>query len=103
MSTDKTELTSEVAFLGCLGAIALTPLVALLDGWAMAVMWRWFVVPIFHIQALGVAPCCGLVVLAALLTHQDSKRSVEGWALYALYVVRPLMLLGIGWIVRLFL
>ena len=94
-----------LALFGCFGVIAMMPVVSLIDGWALATMWRWFVVPIFHLPALGLAYAIGIGLVASLLTHQDKGKPDPSDTWYrpvTSALMRPLVTLGIAWIVRLF-
>src|SRR5262245_30592655 len=82
----------------------------LLNGWALTVLWGWFIRPTFHLPALNIAPAIGLSIVIWLLTRRydaNEKRertTTEKWLEPIVYaIVSPLLSLGIGWIVHLFM
>lgn len=101
----------ESAALSCLGALFLLFVIvagdAIGQGLALSVLWRWFTVPLFGLpeltlwQALGVS----LVVSAAMSKNVDlesgeSDLLTQVLKAVAVIVLRPLFLIGIGWVVR---
>lgn len=102
----------ENAVLSCSGALFLLFVIIVGDaigqGLALSVLWRWFAVPLFELpeltlwQALGVS----LVVSAAMSKNVDLESNNESDLLTKIFkavgviVLRPLFLIGIGWVVR---
>jgi hypothetical protein len=62
---DMTELAVKILVLS-----VATPVSWVMDGWALSLLWKWFVLPTFHIPAPSVAVCVGIVAGFVLLTHQ---------------------------------
>ena len=94
----------------CLGlavvAIALIVVGSIMNGWVLSVMWGWFVVPLFGVPVLKVAPAIGVALVAKMLTHQSSSKSNEKkdtsetvGELIAAAFLSPMVTLLIGWIV----
>jgi hypothetical protein len=82
-------------------AIFFIPL-ALLDGWALSVLWRWYVVPVVHLQPISVVEAYGLALFVAALRAKRSKDDedvLEGAVASLVYAaLMPLLLLGLGWV-----
>jgi len=103
--------------LGCLisffGLLAL-PFAYVVNGWALSILWRWFVVSTLNLPSLSIPAAIGIAIIAGYLTEkgyedEDSKNRSEGDR--QVYVVmslvyafaRPLVSLGVGWIVLQFM
>lgn len=74
-----------------------------LNGYALTVLWTWFVVPTFGAPALGLAQAIGLAVVVSYLTHQYSAKSDKktDWSETAAFIiVKPAFALLVGWIVK---
>jgi len=91
-------------------AVAVASLGIVWRGWVMTKLWAWFVVPVFGLPALGLAAAIGLSLTIGFFTYQYSdtvqeKRKGYAATAYPLGVVflYPAVLLGIGWIVTLFM
>lgn len=46
---------------------------AIFNGYALSVLWGWFIVPTFGLPALAVAPAIGVALVVSYLTHQELK------------------------------
>ena len=95
-----------IVFLGCLGVASAMVISSIVGGWALSVMWGWFVVPLFGLPALSIPYAIGLsLTLNYLIANSDDKRNKDEdrteAALYAIIIafVRPLLVLFFGWIV----
>ena len=81
----------------------------LLNGWAFSLLWEWFVVPLGY-PVLSIPQAIGLAMTIAYATHQYQKDENKGkrftevlaWGV-SLAIVKPLMSLGIGLIIKSFL
>jgi len=100
------------AGLGCLTLPLVLVLSALVNGLVLSVLWRWFMVPIFHMQVLTVAQAIGVCITLRSFTASASESSgddepfdVWGYIRRALttIVMRPAVILGIGYVVKAFL
>jgi hypothetical protein len=77
----------------------------ILNGWALSLLWYWFVVP-FGIPEIGISWAIGLGILFSLLTnHNEPKKNDEtdNGKLSAFAVVRPLLAVAVGYIVHSFM
>lgn len=95
---------------GCTGAAVLAAAVivgfALLHGWAIQTLWGWFVAPVFHVQYLTLIQAIGLgLIVQTISPSPDIKqKSDDGtWASLATVVARPMIAVGIGWVVNMFM
>lgn len=92
----------------CIAMLAAIPL-AIWNGYALMVLWGWFVVPLFDLPPLTIAQAIGLSVLVGFLTHQrieskEDEKPVEDTISAVLFAsVKPAMALLIGWIVTLWM
>lgn len=86
--------------------VCVSVLSSLWNGYALSILWRWFVVPLFGAPALGLGYAIGLSLIATFLTHQNSatKSDPNEWArLLRLAIcynaIRPVITLAAGWLV----
>lgn len=82
----------------------------LLNGWALTILWGWFIRPTFHLPTLNLAPAIGLSIVIGFLTRrydsseQKKQTTSQKWVEPLAYAMAsPLLSLGIGWIVHLFM
>lgn len=80
---------------------------AIWNGYALTILWGWFVVPTFGAPMLALAPAIGLAMVASYLTHQYTpKVAREGstWEQigHALShtAMKPAIALLVGWVVK---
>lgn len=101
-----------LAFLGgVVGLIVLMAFSAVFSGYALSVLWGWFIVPIFHLPQLSITAAIGISLVIGYLTHQiindpkDSDRSfAEKIGVATAYsILKPGSALLIGWVVHLFM
>ena len=95
-----------------LGFIVLVVPELFLDAWIVMLLWRWFVVPILNLPALGYLQAMGISLVIGYLTyHGSAARKKEDqpspedmiihWLVYS--VLLRLYTLFIGWILHLFI
>lgn len=68
----KKEMSCWTALALLVGAIILLPLVSLLNGWVLSILWGWFVVPTLHLPPLTLFPAIGIALVAAFLIYVPS-------------------------------
>ena len=100
------------AVLGAVGAaVALIALAAILNGYALSVLWSWFMVPTFHLPPLGIVPAMGMAMVVSFLTyHYDEDKAKEqasqseriGKVCMSI-ILRPVMALILGWVIHQFM
>lgn len=102
------EKSGEVVICFLLSLLVL-PVISLWNGYALSILWGWFVVPVFSAPPLGVAAAIGIAIVASYLTyhyrHEPEHGSVTDrlatsivWAL-----VKPCFALALGYVVQRFL
>jgi hypothetical protein len=98
-----------MAIISFIGFIAVSLLSHILNGFALTVLWGWFIVPVFGLPVLAIVPAIGLALVAGFLTHQVVKtptgESLSDTLVKCLTISlsKPILFLLIGWIVTLFL
>lgn len=81
-------------------AMCLVP-VALLDGWAVMSLWRWFIIPL-GASRISLAHAIGISIFANLLTarYRRLEDDAEVAERIAYAFAAPLMALLLGWVVQ---
>jgi hypothetical protein len=71
-------------------------------GWAVSILWGWFVAPVFGLPAITISQAAGLsLVLSAMRAKLSAPKDETGLALKVLTVViGPPMAVGVGWVVK---
>lgn len=81
----------------------------ILEGLVFVQMWRWFVIPTFHVPDVSVAAAIGLGFLISMATYhfrpispsvdedESTRRSLQ---LIGATFLNPLLILVAGWIVH---
>lgn len=85
--------------------IWLTVICAMLEGWALSVLWGWFVVPVFGLPHLRIPVAIGIALLVGMVTHRVRKEEHQPDTVTVLAhgLVMPFIYVGIAWIVKLFI
>lgn len=102
-------MNSQEKFVSCLGvlavAIGFTIVGAVLNGWALSVLWGWFIVPVLKVPQLTILQAIGVAMVVSFLTknYSTSDKS-KGTAdligdLIAATLINPVLTIGLGWIV----
>ena len=99
----------------CIGivfsTVALIVIGALMNGWALTLLWLWFIVPIFNAPTLSLVYAIGLSLVVGFMmskmekTKSDKKDSfMETFITAAVYTIfTPLIYLFLGFLVKLFI
>lgn len=102
-------MTASAVLGGIVGVGLLMVLSSIFNGYALSVLWGWFVVPTFGAPALGVVPAIGVAMAVSYLTHQMhdcQEETTFGETIAkgtAMAVLKPSFALFFGWIVHLFM
>jgi len=74
-----------------------------LNGFALAVLWDWFVSDVFGVKNLSVPEALGIALLVGFLTHSyaEDKRDIADKL--ASIIARPIIVVLIGAIYQLFI
>jgi hypothetical protein len=89
--------------------IAAMFLSAIWSGWVLTVLWGWFIVPLFGLPALSLVYAIGFSLVVRFLVFQIPNTTKNEDTSYKIYeaaaysVVQPLVFLGVGFIVTLFM
>lgn len=84
--------------------VILIPAAILWAGYALQVLWGWFIVPAFGLAALTLPQAIGIDVIVTMLTShaRRSDESPQFAAAVGRAAVMPAMYLLIGWVARQF-
>jgi len=80
---------------------------AIVNGWVLTHLWHWFMVPIFGLHDLTIAPAIGLGLIVSFLTNKgriakkDSRET--DWGATIGYLLSPFVVLFFGYVVHLFM
>jgi len=89
--------------------LIVTPLVAILQGWVLTVLWSWFIVPTFGLPELSIAVAIGLSLIVSMFrgynntTKNENLEKSEQVGKVIVLLFGPLFVLFLGWIVHLFM
>lgn len=100
--------------LAVLGAIVGIPVLialgSIFNGYALKVLWGWFIVPIFHLPQLSIPSAIGIALVVGYLTKQTNdceEKERSGGEKFSRAVLeailRPSLALLVGWIVQKFM
>ncbi len=74
-----------------------------LRGWALSVLWGWFVVP-FGVAAIGPAHAYGLVLISEMFrswpVEQAAMQKCNEASVWMLSLGVPLAVVGMGWTIK---
>lgn len=97
--------------MGCIGVIFTIVFVLVVgtigNGWALSVLWGWFVVSIFDLPALTLVQALGIGLIVSFFTNDLQKEDNAGKDLnYAeklvytciMVILKPLIYISLGWI-----
>jgi hypothetical protein len=78
---------------------------AVLRGWVLSILWRWFAVPMFGLPGIGIAEAVGVALIVAMLTHEHrrepkSESTSDSLTDAAAVFLRPLFALLVGWVAK---
>lgn len=82
---------------------------SIVNGWALSLLWRWFVAPQFGLPALTVVQAIGVgLTINLLITHSATSADTRGTAekigaAISESIARPLLAVVIGAIVKIFM
>jgi len=103
----KTEdITVGKVMAGLIAYIVLIPYSMILNGWAFAKLWAWFIVPSFGLPLLSIPVAMGVALVVTYLTYQvpNSKSDYNMVELlfrgFSFATFKPLICLGTGYIIK---
>jgi len=74
-----------------------------LKGIALQMLWRWFIIPIFHLSPLSLLQAIGIAMVVGFLTKQHIPTSKEPDAKKELVLhafIQPIAVIIVGWIIH---
>ena len=71
-------------------------------GWAVSILWGWFVVP-FGLPSLSIPWAIGLASVAKMIISSGKKTSPEGIEEWTAHLLSPLFVVGMCWVVKSFM
>lgn len=80
----------------------------MLWGWALQVLWSWFVIPVFGFAALTLPQAIGLRLFSGIFTATHATKEFEDKDAKLVYnltmmFLAPLFVIGMGYVVTLFM
>lgn len=105
MAKDDDDASGGEYALGCVVILLLIPVGIFMRGWALTMMWGWFVTP-FGVMQIGMAHALGLASCIALFHgvssnsgKSDNDKPAKFVAkVFATVVLGPLLIVGIGYL-----
>lgn len=90
------------ALLSVFAVIGIVSLLVVLNGWALSVLWGWFIVPLFGLPVLSIPYAIGIALIAGMLKGhtKDPDTDDDKAAVLAKIFLFPFIALFIGWIVK---
>jgi len=86
--------------------IALIVVSATMNGWALSILWEWYLVPIFDIPKISIPSAIGIALIVGYLTHQQQDVDTEDYSpaevmtrAIIIAFTKPLLALLFGWVV----
>lgn len=83
---------------------------AIVNGYVLAVLWGWFIIPVFHVPSITLFQSIGLAITASfLLDRLKTEKSEDTEDSIPLYIgraigymmMRPMLTLSFGWLIHL--
>lgn len=91
-------------------ALAIIPIATILDGYALSVLWRWFIVKQFALAPLTIPMALGIATMVRTIiqppeheSDPDDSPGTRFAKLVGLVILRPLFTLAFAWVVTLFM
>jgi hypothetical protein len=98
--------------IGCLGilvsVIGVIVISSIMYGWAISILWRWFVVPLFDAPNLSILEAIGLSLTIGVFTtrYRDTPNSKSNTiaditaSIIAYSIINPVVIVIIGYVVK---
>lgn len=103
-------MTALAVFGGFVGVVILMVFSAICNGYALSILWGWFVVPVFGLPQLTVVSAIGIAMIVSYLTREidGEKNKDKGFGAKMLEgtivaVLKPSFALLFGYIVHSFM
>jgi hypothetical protein len=95
-----------IVLISILGGAAVITLIvgaiAIYRGFVLCKLWAWFMVPLFHLPELTIPFAIGISLAIGMFQHstQNADKGKEYWLTV---IASPLVVLFMGWIVKMFI
>ena len=86
-------------------AMLMIPVSVVLNGWALSILWGWFMEGLFDAPPLTIAAAAGLSLVVVYLTHpKPPKDEDDDFAQRITYTfLKPFVVLLVGFVITLFM
>lgn len=74
-----------------------------LNGYTVSVLWEWFIIPVFMVDALNIPQATGIALIISYLTSGTPAKEDDKYKTVGIVIAKPLLALLIGYIVTFFL
>lgn len=98
--TSKDDTDTLAILLGAVIVPAAIVALSVYHGWALSILWGWFVVPAFGMAPLNIPTAIGLSSIGAYISGTNCVSRQDGGTLWASILLGPLISLGFCWIVK---
>lgn len=101
------KVTGGTVVLFLLALAAIVPGI-ILSGYVMTILWGWFVTPAFGLAVPSIPIMLGLSLILSYITHQtiytedNREPNTMLWSALVHSLVRPLITLGVGYIIHIY-
>ena len=101
-------IDASIVVLGVFAAVvSVTALGVIVNGYVLSILWVWFLVPL-GLPVISIAHSIGIAMITSWITYQykvttqeDKDKVLEGLGI--VLIVRPLAIIGVGYIVKQFM
>lgn len=94
-----------IAYLfGLIGVSSIIAALAAWRGYVLSVLWLWFIVATFGVPAISIPAAIGIMLIVGMFKNTAKKNTHDveesAWETLGKGFVVPLIVLGMGWIVK---
>jgi len=91
-----------VAIFALAGIFLLIPVLVIWRGYALSVLWGWFIAPLFGLPLLSILAAIGICIVSGLVRYRYNEAEHDGKSFKPLCMqfANPAFALGVGWIVK---
>lgn len=92
------------AFVGGLivifGFIATLILISLWNAWAIAILWAWFIAPVFNAPIIGYWQAAGIALFASTIKPNTISKDAKNTNALGTMVFGPPVAVAFGWLIK---
>ena len=83
------------------GVFVLIPVLLIWKGFALSVLWGWFVAPLFGLPLLSIPSAIGICIVVGLIRYRyDASDHEKSFKPLGMQFASPAASLGVGWIIK---